>query len=131
MVVPSSAVVLDTTTAVVVGTVEGLFGTKVGGAVVRINGFTTSTSSSGTFSLNVPAGSYTIEIEHWLYETYGAPLEISSLTTYDLGKIQLSFKRAIIGAGAGIVAGLAVAAILVPRRGKRMKEEVKKEKGGK
>jgi len=105
--------------AVVVGTVEGLFGAKIKGAVVRINGYYTVTTVSGTFSLNVPPGSYIIEIQHWLYETYGAPLDISSLTTYDLGKIQLTFKRAIIGAGAGVVGGLAFAAILIPRRVKK------------
>lgn len=101
--------------AKVVGTVKGLFGVKVKGAQVSVDGNTTTTTAAGTFSLNLPTGLYTFEVKKWLYETYAAPLDISSYTTYDLGTIQLSFKRAIMGAGAGIAAGIALAAILIPR----------------
>jgi len=102
-------------TAILTGTVKGVLGTPVRNAKVTLNGFQTSTDQQGKFTItDIPLGAYTLRVEHILYETYTASIEMTTAGTYEV-TIQLSLKNTIKGAAIGVVAALIISIFLARR----------------
>jgi hypothetical protein len=106
------------TTATLTGTVKGLLGMPVKGADVRLNNlYRTTTNSNGSFTItNIPLGTYTLTVTHWMYEPKILTIELSEARTYTID-ITLQFKRILILGMSGALMGI-VTAILIAKAAK-------------
>jgi hypothetical protein len=101
------------TTATLTGTVKGLLGMPVKGADVRLNNlYRTTTNSNGVFTItNIPLGTYTLTVTHWMYEPKVLTIELSEARTYTIDVV-LQFKRILTLGLSGALMGIVTAVII-------------------
>jgi len=105
-------------TATLTGTVKGLLGMSVKGADVRLNNlYRATTDANGSFTItNIPLGTYTLTVTHWMYEPKILTIELSEARTYTID-ITLQFKRILILGASGALMGI-VTAIFIAKAAK-------------
>jgi hypothetical protein len=105
-------------TATLTGTVKGLLGMPVKGADVRLNNlYRATTDANGSFTItNIPLGTYTLTVTHWMYEPKILTIELSEARTYTID-ITLQFKRILILGASGALMGI-VTAIFIAKAAK-------------